>query len=163
MEDGKPERLSGLEIDHELELCRLQDRQVSRLRALENACRRRSRPDDTPRQGWAIAHQAAGDDVTHERCTSSRSAKRSASVDELVAAGPEERIRPEQERAICRRDKFGECRVNFALGTGIQDDKFHAQSLRRRVHLRFRPLKAGARWIGEETRQMWQQGHQFTQ
>jgi hypothetical protein len=36
LRDGQPDDLRGLEVDDQLELCRLLDRQISRLRALQD-------------------------------------------------------------------------------------------------------------------------------
>jgi len=46
--------------------------------------------------------------------------------------------------------KFSECCINFSFGTGVQDDEFHAQSLRGLLRIFYLGLKARARWIGKE-------------
>src|SRR5262249_54104381 len=46
--------------------------------------------------------------------------------------------------------KFGECCVNFSLGTGIQDDEIDAQSLRGLLRVLYLRLETRTRWIGKE-------------
>jgi hypothetical protein len=48
------------------------------------------------------------------------------------------------------RREYSECCVNFSFGAGIQDDEFHAQSLRGLLRILYLGLKARARWIRKE-------------
>ena len=54
---GEAESLDGLEIDEELELCRLHARQVSRFFALEDATYIEARLPETLRLIGTVAHQ----------------------------------------------------------------------------------------------------------
>ena len=102
-----------------------------------------------------IAHQATGlhvvTDVVHRR-----NPQTICQRDDLLAAAAEKRIRPDQKCIDPLPGKFGECRVNFSLGTGIQDDEFDAQSLRGLLRVFYLGLKTRALdWQG--SRPMWQQ------
>src|SRR5262249_60088186 len=59
---GEAERLRGLHVDHQLELARLDDRQISGLRALENLPGIKTGLASRLRPAAAVAHQAAGGD-----------------------------------------------------------------------------------------------------
>ena len=61
-----------------------------------------------------------------------------------LICGPSAR-RPRIDRAPTR---WG--RVNFSLGTCVQDHEFHAQSRRGLLRIRYLGLKARTRWIGKE-------------
>ena len=96
-----------------------------------------------------IADQATGDDVLTEvvhRCDPETICQR----DDLVAAGLKERIQREGSDPL--PGKFSECRVNFSLGTCVQDHEFHAQSRRGLLRIRYLGLKARTRWIGKEAK-----------
>ena len=57
---SKPERLGGFQVDDQLEFGRLIDRQVGRLRALENPRRLNARPAIGIREAASVAHEAIG-------------------------------------------------------------------------------------------------------
>src|SRR5262249_30696881 len=60
--DGEAKRFCGLEVDHELELCRLHDWQVGRFRALENPTGVDASLAICIGETASVAHQATGCD-----------------------------------------------------------------------------------------------------
>src|SRR6476646_4806310 len=60
--DFETERLSGLEVDHELELCRQHNRQITRLLTFTDASGINAGLTVCIRNAGRVAHQAAGSD-----------------------------------------------------------------------------------------------------
>src|SRR5262245_9622239 len=65
--DGQPESFSSLEVDDQLELGGLFDRNVSGLGASENLVDEGCRPAPDVVQVWAVTHQPAGLDLKSEQ------------------------------------------------------------------------------------------------
>src|SRR5215211_2669059 len=61
--DVEPERLGGLDVDHELELGRLLDRDVGWLRSAQNLVDKLGGPSVELRPVWSIGDQTSGFDI----------------------------------------------------------------------------------------------------
>src|SRR5215831_19039521 len=112
---GETECLRGLEVDHQLECGRLLDRQISRLRALENLSG--GNTDLTPGAGEArsIANQASGSDE-FPRKVDRWYRVASSQRNELFAAVVEHRIRADDEPAGVLLDQRRESGVDLRFG-----------------------------------------------
>jgi hypothetical protein len=142
----EPERLSGLEIDDQLELCRLLHRQVGGLGTLEDLVHIRGRASPLVQQARPIAEKAAS---LHKRPTlylvHGRQAARGREFCEPSAVLNEYGVPQDEERTrVCpgHRREGAVKRVGTARLLEVQLD---AQRLGR--HLR-RPHIEGDDWIG---------------
>src|SRR5262245_53408604 len=65
--NGEAECVSGLEVDHQLKLCGLQNRHFARIRAFQNLSNVFSRLAIHPANAWTIAQERADRrELTHE-------------------------------------------------------------------------------------------------
>ena len=125
--DDHANRLGGLPVDDKLELGRLQDRQISRLGALEDAtCIDASLAKRVGNAG-SVAHQPASFGiVTHRIGRGNRVAR--CQSGKLDAPAVEERVgRDEQGFCPVARDS-GEGRLNLPVGAGVEDLNLQSQS-----------------------------------
>ena len=132
----------GFEIDEQLELGRLVDRQVARVVALQNASDVDAVATIRIRQVVAVAHQAARRDVLAARidrrdCVARREG------DDLIAPVEVERIGRDDERRGPLLHEGGEGRVDFVRRSGIDNDDPPAEHARRFLHVR--QLRPGIR------------------
>src|SRR5271169_2886044 len=118
--NGEAERLSGRAVDDELEFCRLQHRQVGRLRALEDAAGIDADLMKRIREVGSVAHQSTGLNIIPNRI-SSRNPFARCQGDKLCAAADEECVTSDEEGigALARKGSKG--RVDLADRTGVED------------------------------------------
>src|SRR5262249_52120435 len=114
-----------LGIDNQLELARLYDRQVRRLRALENATGICADLTKRIRQAASVAHQPAGYDiVTHRICRGDCVARRQ--VDQLDPSADEKRVGANEECVGPLAHQTCEGRIDLPAGAGIEDLDFQS-------------------------------------
>jgi hypothetical protein len=116
---GEAEHPGGLGVDDQLELGRLHDRQVRRLRALEHATGIDAHLTIGIRQARSEAHQPAGcGEIARKGDRRNRMARRQCG--ELFAPGIEECIAADHERAGSQLDQGCEDRIEIALGAAAR-------------------------------------------
>src|SRR5262249_5931008 len=150
-----------LGIDNQLELARLYDRQVRRLRALENATGIGADLTKRIRQAASVAHQPAGYDiVTHRICRGHCVARRK--VDQLDPSADEKRVGADEECVGPLAYKVCEGRVDLAAGAGAENLDLQSYGARSRFHVSQRRLGSGTGRIDEHSHASGS-GHQLTQ
>ena len=112
---GEAEHPGSLEIDDQLDLGGLLNRQITGLFAFENAGGVDPGQTVSAGQVAALAHQAAGGDELADFVD--RRDKRG----ELFAAGGEKRMGADDEPACSQSDQVCEHRIEVALSAGVQD------------------------------------------
>src|SRR5262249_39904391 len=122
-------RLSGLQIDYQLEFHRSFDRQVRRLGTLENSPRVDADQAIHVRLVGSIAHQTAGCDELACRVARGNGVARRP-WPQLFAPAEEEHVRADQQRGDSLLDQGGHSRVDFALGAGLCYDQFSSEGSR---------------------------------
>src|SRR5271166_483807 len=116
--DRQAERLGGVEIDDQLECCRLLDRRVGRLGALADLPDVNANPAMDNREAGPIADQAAGRGVLPARINR-RNGMARGQYNELLAAVAEKRISLDNERIGLHLVEGSESRVDLAFGAGL--------------------------------------------
>src|SRR6266852_1403181 len=130
----KAERPRGLEVDGQLESCRLHDRKVGRLLALQNAADVEPGLASRLEPVVRIAHQPASLDevaikIDRGNCVACR--KR----DKLAAPTVEVRIAVDEERTGPLPDKVREGRIDLGLSAGLEDDDRSPDAARCSLHV----------------------------
>ena len=128
------ERLGGLEIDDQLELGRLHDRQVGRLLALEDAADIDADLTIRIRDVGSVAHQSAGFGEFARMRYIAGIAWRTASSDQLHAPASEERIAADKEGVRPLAHKASQTHASISrLGAGVEDLDLHSRVARAAV------------------------------
>src|SRR5262249_15558088 len=130
----EPEQLRHLQIDHQLELCRLHNGQIRRLCAFKNTSDVNANLSVCVRQAGSVANQAAaGDEFAREvnrgNCMACRK------YDELICSGEEEWIARDEKRVDLLLGDGGERRVDFVAGASVQDMDRALKCLSRLLHI----------------------------
>src|SRR5215203_928507 len=94
---GKPERAGGFEIDHQFEFCWLHDRQVGRLRSLEDLSNINSSLANSSAQTGTVTNQAARYSEL-SKLIARRDGVACCQPQQLTLSGDEERIIADHER-----------------------------------------------------------------
>ena len=131
------ERLGGLEVDDQLELGRLLDRQIGRLGALEDLSGVNADLAIGSREARSIADQAAGRGE-FAPLIDRRNGMACRQRHELLAPAVEERIGADDERAGMQLDEGREGGVDLAFGAGLQDMELQPLRARRLLHVSHR-------------------------
>jgi hypothetical protein len=147
------ERLRRLQIDDELELGHLQDRQVGWLLAHENAARIGAGLPKHIGKVRSVAHQPAGIDIiTHRIARRNRVAHRqhgklnTPAVEEPIAA---------DKKSVCSLGCEGrEGRIDFANGAGVEHLDLLSQGAGSRLNVSKRPLAASLNNLVHECEQI---------
>jgi hypothetical protein len=123
------ERPRRFQIDDELELGRLHDRQIGRVGALENSAGVDADLANTVRDVGSVAHQPAGLDVfplgeNHRNAVARREhSKLDAPTAEVIVGGNEEGIGPFTHQG-------GEGRIDLAARAGIEETDLEVEGAR---------------------------------
>ena len=126
------ERLGGLEVDDQLDLGGLLDRQVGGLLALENAARIVAGPAVRVGIAAAVAHQAAcSDELAILEDRRHRVSERQRA--ELFALAVEECVGDDHECAGPSLDQSCESVVDVALGACVEDIQLQPEGAGRRL------------------------------
>src|SRR6516165_3412076 len=121
--DRQAERLGGLEIDHELDLGLLLDRQLARLGTFEDFARVDANLAICIDETGVIAHQTARRDELASSIDC-RNAMLRRQRHEPIASAVEEVIGADEERIGMPLDEGREGRVEIAFRAGVQDNNF---------------------------------------
>src|SRR5215469_13824340 len=127
-------RPRGLEIDHQLELGRLQDRQVGRLFALEHPARVDASLPIGIEQVCPVTHKAAGLDVSSPWVNGGYRMT-CCQKDEQGGEACEKRVGPNQQPTGSLLDKAGKSPFNLTFGAGAQNQNLLAEGASCVLHL----------------------------
>src|SRR6516165_5963292 len=127
-------RPRGLEIDHQLELGRLQDRQVGRLFALEHPARVDASLPIGIEQVCPVTHKAAGLDVSSPWVNGGYRMT-CCQKDEQGGEACEKRVGPNQQPTGSLLDKAGKSPFNLSFGAGAQNQNLLAEGASCVLHL----------------------------
>ena len=120
LRDREAECLSCLAIDYQLELRRLQNRQIARFGAIENLAGVIAGLAIGFGKAWPVAHQAAGDDGLASFVARGNGVA-CGQCDELLTTTGEKGIGTDKERSWPELREGRESRVNLALGTRAKE------------------------------------------
>ena len=131
---GEAEHPGGLGVDDELELARLQDRQVRRLRALKDAAGIDADLTKRIRNARAVTHQSAGFDKFAPRIYRGNPVAR-RQVSQLDTPADEKGVPADEKciRALAHKDCEG--RVDLAAGAGVEDMNLQPHGAGSRFHV----------------------------
>jgi hypothetical protein len=124
--DTEAERLSGGEVDDQLDFCHPLHRQFRRPVAVENAPGINAELVVPMAKAAAIAHQAASQDVLAE-CEHRGQRVPGRQCGELFRAPGQQGTGADQDRTDALLRKSCEGRFEVAIGAGIHDDELQAQ------------------------------------
>jgi hypothetical protein len=123
---GDAERFGSLEIDDEIELGRLHDRQIGRLDTLENFSGVQASLAVRSADTGSVTHQATGgDELTREVNHRDRLAGRQRC--DFNAPTEEKRIGTDEEHADLLPDEARENGVDVLVGAGVQDMELQSE------------------------------------
>jgi hypothetical protein len=118
--DCEVERLSGLEVDHELELCRQHNRQITRLLAFEDASGINTDLTICIDTAGAVAHQAAGSDPL-ARVIDRGNSMSGRQRDNPLPLGHQEHAHPYVQRASPTLDERSKGALDLAAAADVED------------------------------------------
>ena len=131
---GEAERLGGLEVDHQLELGRLHDRQVGRLLAFEDAAGIDAELTTLIRIVGSVAHQPAGlGKVTHCICRGNRMMRRQGG--KLHPPAGEKGVGADEECVGPVAHKSCEGSIDLAAGASLEDLNLQPDGKSGRFHV----------------------------
>src|SRR5262245_19683008 len=143
LRERQAELLYGIEVDDELELRRQLNRQIVRLRALEDAAGIEADLMIRPRYRGTIAHQAAALDVHTPWVDGGKFITR-RKRDDFSVAGHEERIGTDRKRACPLLGGRGKGCLQIAFYVGFQHNQSQIASARcvlYMFYLKFAPVR----------------------
>src|SRR5215831_8289525 len=158
--DSEAEYACGLCVDDQLQLARLHDRQIRRLRALEDAAGIDADLTKCIRRVASIADKPANfSEVAVCKCRGDRVARRQ--IDQLEAAANEKAIAADEKRVGPLAHKSCKGRVDLPTVAGLEDLELQPHSASSRFHVSQRSLGSGISRIDEHGHTSGA-GHQLT-
>src|SRR5262249_3648072 len=127
------ERLGGLEVDHQLELGRLQDWQIGGLGTLQKATRVNSRLTIGVLDAGAVADESAGSDVFAQR-VHRRNPEVVGQGDYLLTSAGEQGIGDDDEGIVAPSCQRSERHVDLFLTGRVENVYRLSQGARRLLH-----------------------------
>src|SRR5262245_7974188 len=150
--NGEPQRLRGLEIDHQFEFRGLLDRQVGRLFAFENPPGVDAGEAIRIGNAGSVTDQPAGHyklaQIIHGRHGMAR-----RQLDQLIAPAAEECIAVEDYRVDTLLGEARKSGLDFAFAAGIADQKLNAEGVRCSLDVFDLRVRSWIRRIDEKTDQ----------
>ena len=132
--DSEAERLGGFEVDGKFELGRLDDRQVGRLLALEDAASIKPNLTGTAAPIASIAQKPPG----RGGCSGGKHGRyriASRERNDLMACDYKKGVGADQEGADLLLDKGRKSRRNIAFAPAIEDQHAHPENMGRRLQI----------------------------